>query len=427
MGVMSYTLYNAALAFLKPLGRAWLASHPKYRVLQERFAPSIPPNLVPDCLWAQACSAGEVTLAREFLKAAALRFPNIPQLLTASTVTGRELADRSATETPTTWCPFDFKQGVRFFLAQIQPRGLILLETELWPNLVCETQRMQKPVFIINGRLSDKHQKRYHQARFFIRPMLERMTLACMQNKEYAERLIGLGMAPDKVHVTGNLKFDSALDTVSEERIKSVRAECGFSTGNRILIFGSTRPGDENLAMTCWRELREKNPELKLVIAPRHVQRVDEIMPLINEPFLRRSEIHSGKKPDGERVLLLDTVGELVTFYGLADLAVVGGSFYPGVNGHNPIEPAALGVATVFGPYMRNFSDAARALVVYQGALQVSIPGELPEVLITLFASETTRCQLAQNGCAAVKKNRGATRRTLELIAPYVERGILSC
>ena len=419
---MTYVFYNTILALLNPLSRIYLILHPKHRVLLQRFTPVLPEALPKEGLWVQACSAGEVGLAREFIKVAAIQFPDIPQLLTVSTATGFDLASQNQSNIPVAWCPFDGGTNVRNFVARLHPCMLVLLETELWPNLIRETRSAGTPVCLINGRLSDKHLKHYQRYRKFLQPIVEQLSLACMQNAEYAERLIALGAAPQCVHVTGNIKFDSAVDSMPEAHLSAARMECGFAPTDQILIFGSTRPGDEALALKCWHSLRDVFPSLKIVIAPRHIQRSDEIEVLVNEPLLRRSELKNGRKPNGERILLLDTIGELVVFYGLADLAVVGGSFYPGVNGHNPIEPTALGVATVFGPFMRNFVDAARELTMQKGSIQASDPEVLPGILRGLLENESQRRHLAEAGRAVVMANRGATMRTLDLMKPLLEK-----
>jgi len=189
------------------------------------------------------------------------------------------------------------------------------------------------------------------------------------------------------------------------------------------VIFGSTRPGDETLAASCWRTLRNSFHSLRRVVAPRHPERVEEAISAFDEPILRRSETSQGRSPAGERVIVLDTVGELATFYALATVVVIGGSFFPGVNGHNPVESAALGVPTVFGPYMRNFVDPARELLARGGAVQVDRPEGLLPVLTRLLTDEQERTRIGARGREAVLANQGATGRNLDLLAEVV-RGL---
>ncbi|HOF41299.1 MAG TPA: 3-deoxy-D-manno-octulosonic acid transferase, partial [Candidatus Hydrogenedentes bacterium] len=187
-----------------------------------------------------------------------------------------------------------------------------------------------------------------------------------------------------------------------------------------VLVFGSMRDGDERLASTCWAELSARLPELRMILVPRHLERVSTVCAAFTEPVLLHSALRSGQKPSGERLLVVDVMGELVKFYALATAAVIGGSFYPGVEGHNPLEPAALGIPTVFGPFMRNFIDPARALLESGGAVQTDAV-ELPEILSRLLIDEDWRARLASNGRAAVRTTQGAIARSLDVLEGLME------
>jgi 3-deoxy-D-manno-octulosonic-acid transferase len=319
-------------------------------------------------------------------------------------------------QVPLTWLPFDHPACVRPFQRKLDPRALVLLDTELWPCLISTLRLAGVPVILANGRISDKHFPRYRRFKGFLQPALEDLSAAAMQNDEYAGRIIELGARPERVSVCGSTKFDGVRESVDPGKVVSLRAECGFSPADPVIVFGSTRPGDEALAAACWASLRDVFPDLRLVIAPRHLDRLEEAMDPFREPIKRRSDrgVNSGA-----RVFFLDTVGELVDFYALGTVAVIGGSFSPGVNGHNPLESAALGIPTVFGPYMRNFIDPARELVAHKGAVQTN-PRELAAVLRRLLENPGERAALAQNGREAVRKNRGAIRRMLDLIEPFL-------
>ncbi|MDQ1256717.1 MAG: 3-deoxy-D-manno-octulosonic acid transferase [Candidatus Hydrogenedentes bacterium] len=410
---MTYLVYDIATSCAAPLGALWLAARPRYRPLLARFAPAAP-RFGARPLWVQACSVGEVGTARPFIRAFQERHPEIPVLLTASTVAGYELA---VVDMPNvSWFPFDHRWVVRRFVERVQPRALVLIETEIWPNVLRVTQEKGVPAVLLNGRLSDKHIGRYRRYRRLLRPVFKRIAAAGMQNAEYAERLAMLGTDPARIRVTGNTKFDGVKTEVPEARLRALRAEHGLGPEERVLVFGSTRPGDEALAAECWRSLRRDCPDLFLVVAPRHGNRLDEAMAPFDEPLLRRSEVCRGRQRGGERILVLDTVGELVDFYALAAVAVIGGSFYPGVNGHNPLEPAALGVPTVFGPFMRNFVDPALVLADARGARQVSGPEALLPVLRELLSSPEAAAAMAERGRCAVLANQGAIGRSLDLL-----------
>jgi len=418
---MIHWLYNAALTLAAPAGAVYLAATRRTELLQ-RFHPAMPPGLQPGALWLQACSVGEYNTAKPLLQALERQPDTSPLLLTVSTLTAREMATK-AVSTPLTWFPFDHPLSVAGFLRRARPRALILMETELWPNILRHCARARIPVILVNGRLSDRHLPRYRRLRPIIAPMLRAITAAGMQNDEYAARIAGLGMPPERIHVTGNIKFDGVATQIDPARLASLRRQHGFDSADTILVFGSTRPGDERLAAECWQNLRTQFPNLRLIIAPRHADRLaDAVAPFRGEPYLLRSQVKEGRRWEGERILFVDTLGELLAFYALATVAVVGGSFYPGVNGHNPLEPAGLGIPTVFGPYMRNFIDPARELTIHNGAVQVDSPQALTPALALLLADPGARAQLAQNAAAAIARNQGALDRTVALIRHALEQ-----
>ena len=424
---MQYAVYNAALACAAPLVRGWIALHPELRVLRERFAPPVPGGCA-GAVWVHACSVGEVNTAVPLLSALAERFPESPLLLTTSTRTGRELALRIASGIPVTWLPFDTKPAVRGFVERLQPRALVLVETEIWPNLVRETRRAGVPVVVVNARLSPRQFPTYRRFRRILRPAFSMLSAVGAQNETYGDRFRFLGASPQAVRVTGNVKFDAVRTEIDGRSRLDLRVGCGYGPDTPLLVFGSTRPGDEQLAAQCWSVLRERFPELRLVVAPRHAARLDEAMePFASEPAVLRSALREGRGVSDARVLFVDTMGELAVFYALATVAVIGGSFYPGVDGHNPLEPAALGVATVYGPHMGNFPEASEALLAHGGAVQVSRPEDLCGVLQGLLSDAHACRALGTLGRKAVLENRGATERNADLVVQTVatrSRGI---
>lgn len=418
--MMRMLLYNVLLALIAGPSRWWLRRHPKHHPLVERFNPPIPP-MTDRPLWIHACSLGEVNTARPLVEALRARHPDAPLLITASTVTGHERATALFPNDAVTWLPFDTAHAVRRFLDAARPRALVLIETELWPNILAGCQRRHIPVVLANGRLSDRHLRRYRRMRWWYRPLLQGLAAAGMQSERYAQRIVALGAAPERVCITGNLKFDAVQDHVPGRSRAQLRSQHGFRPEDRILVFGSTRPGDEALASACWATLREEYPDLRLVVAPRHVDRADEIAGFFSEPLQRRTRIRQGATHVGERVLLVDTMGELAGFLAMASVAVVGGSFFPGVNGHNPLEPAALGVPVVFGHYMSNFEDAAATLVARKGARQVACPEDLYLAISELLGNAAEQRQMGTRARRAVLDNQGAVQATIDLIASVVD------
>ncbi len=417
---MQYVVYNTVLTCAAPLARAWLRLNRRHGVLRERFAPDAPDGAT-GAVWVHACSVGEVNTVRALIPALRLRFPGAPVLLTTSTVAGRELALKTAGEALVAWLPFDTRPAVRRFVGQVRPRVLVLVETEVWPNLVRETRRAGAPVVVVNARLSPRQFPRYHRYRWVLRPAFALLSAVGVQNETYAERYTALGAAPGAVRVTGNVKFDAVATEVDSRSRLELRIGCGYGADTPVLVFGSTRPGDEALAARCWHVLRDRFPGLRLVVAPRHSQRIAEAMePFQGEPVARRSEIRAGGGARDARVLFVDTMGELVSFYSLASVVVIGGSFFPGVDGHNPLESAALGVATVYGPYMGNFPEASEALLARGGAVQVTGADALCGTLERLLSDPQACRALGTLGRRAVLENRGATDRNADLVAEAV-------
>ncbi|MCC6699371.1 MAG: 3-deoxy-D-manno-octulosonic acid transferase [Candidatus Hydrogenedentes bacterium] len=413
--MIAQAFYDIATTAVTPLAAGYMLLRGKHRPLLGRFRPQLPqPAGQP--LWLQACSVGETAVAALLLRGLRARWTDLPLFLTVSTVAGRSRAEELASGTPISWFPVDQRVIVRDFLVRLNPRILVLVETEIWPNTIRIAHEQGIPVVLVNARISDKHYPRYLRWRSLFQPAFSRIAAAGAQSDTHAERLISLGVPAGAVTVTGNTKFDGVTTHVDPALQDALKRETGLLRRSPIVVFGSTRPGDEQLAATVWESLKRAWPDAGLVVAPRHIQRTPEIVRHFSEPVQLRSRCKDAPPSTDARVLVLDTLGELVPFYSLADVAVVGGSFYPGVNGHNPLEPAALGVATVFGPYMSNFADPARVLTGCGGATQVSGPDALERALLDLLADAGRRTRLARSAGEAITLNHGATDRTLDLI-----------
>ena len=415
-------LYKALVSMAAPLVALWFAVHSARRPQLARFRPNVP-SLPTRPIWVHACSVGEVNTAKPLLDAIQRQWPDRPIILTVSTPTGKTLAESLELPAEIAWFPFDAPIIVRRFVQRLRPQALVLIETELWPSVLTETARFGAPILLANGRLSDRRTGSYRRIAPLMRPTVRCLTAAAMQNERYARRLEKLGADPARITTTGNLKFDAAVTDLAQDDRQALRRELALPPEAPLIVFGSTRPGDEALAAQCWRPLREEFPELRLVVAPRHLNRLDEARsPFAGDAVRLRSEpAQTGTKANGARVILLDTHGELVRFYAIASLAVIGGSFFPGVEGHNPIEPAALGVPPVFGPYMRNFQDPAEALIAGHGAIQVDAPDALCGALRQLLHDAQTRREIGLNARRTVLQNRGAIQRTVDLLAPLLQ------
>lgn len=415
--ILMHVIYNALWAAATPLGRLYFACSKRNAALRARLAP-VTPVFATAPIWIHACSVGEVAAARTLALALKRDLPEQALLFTTSTSTGHAQAERQlAPLGGLAWCPFDAPGAVRSFLRAAKPRMLVLIETEIWPNLLREAERAGIPVLLVNGRISERHFERYKKVSSLFHPAFARLTLAAMQDARYAERIQALGARADHVCITGNLKFDAVATNVDAHVRARLRAQHGIPGDAPVLVFGSTRPGDEARAASCWASLRGSIPGLHLVIAPRHLDRIEEALAPFGEAVLRRSALAKGGRfPNGERVHCIDTHGELTQFYALASAAVIGGSFSEDVQGHNPLEPAALGIPAVFGPCMKNFDEAARVLLDAQGAVQVSSQGELLAALQLLLSDAAERRHIGTRGRKAVLDHQGASERNVRLI-----------
>lgn len=420
---MRLFLYNVILAIVAGPAGLWLKRHRAYHRLAARFAPTVPPAACGG-IWIQLCSLGEANAARPLVEALESAFPDRPLLVTASTLTGYDRCRVLFGEHRVTWFPFDTSKAVSGFLNGARPQCLVLFETELWPNVLAGCHRAGVPVLLANGRLSETHLHRYQRFRWWFGPLVRSLDAACMQEAVYRDRLIALGVPEDRVSVTGSIKFDAVEMVVTPRERQRVRKQWGFRDGDTVLLFSSTRPGDEALASACWATLREEYPRLKLVIAPRHLDRMGEVLEPFSEPVVRRTQLQAADRPSNARVFVLDTMGELGALHSVADLVVVGGSLYAGVNGHNPLEAAALGVPVVFGPYMSNFAVAARVLVESGGARQVGCPEDLYLSLSTLLADSAKRRQMGTAARRAVLQNQGATEKTVARLRALLDNAL---
>ena len=410
---MGYRLYNRALQITAPLARFYLGFS-KHKALLQRFAPDVP-TFRSAPLWIHACSVGEVQVTRPLIQALREHFPDVPLVLSAATASGKRLAQQIFPDLAVVWCPFDTVSAVRVFLDAATPRALLLVETELWPNLIRETRSRGIPTVIVNGRISEKHFARYLRLPKLFREVLRHVDLCCVQEPVYRDRFIALGMEPTRVVVAGNMKYDAVATTVPSEVQQRLRRMFGLTGREPVLVVGSSRPGDESLLRDAWRLLREEVPGLRLILVPRHVERAAEILALFDEPVSLRSQATEAN-PCSSHVILVDTVGELVPIYSLAAVAVVGGSFFPGVEGHNPLEPAGLGVATVFGPYMKNFAEPAKALCESGGAVQCEAESLLG-TLRGLFSDEALRREMGKRAQTYILERQGSVARHLQQVS----------
>ncbi|HZV07876.1 MAG TPA: 3-deoxy-D-manno-octulosonic acid transferase [Gemmataceae bacterium] len=371
-------------------------------------------------VWFHGVSVGEIHLLRQVIAAFRRRYPGVPCVLSTTTDTGFDEARRCFPDLFVFYYPFDFSWAVRRTLRAIAPRLIVLAEAELWPNFLMAARQQGVPVALINGRMSPRSLKRYQWVKPLSRWLFGQLDLLLMQTEHYARAVRILGVHPDRVAVTGNIKFDGVLTDRRNPRTDFLREQLKVKEGELIWIAGSTQAPEEEIVLRIWQKLRCDHPNLRLFLVPRHKERFEEVAHLLAQAdveFARRSSCADLGRP----VVLVDTMGELGPLWGLADVAFVGGSLDGRRGGQNMIEPAAYGAAVVFGPYVWNFADTAARLIDAHAACQIADAGQLETAVRLLLEDEEERYYLGTAARAFVQRQQGATEKTVALLGPLLD------
>ena len=381
-------------------------------------------------VWIHGASVGEMGVIAPFLAQLKTLMPEKNIVLSTMTATGQKRAGEIFSDKAAGifFLPLDFWFAQKLAVRRINPGALVLTETEIWPNLIRQCQRQNIPVFLVNARLSARSFKYYHALRFLFGPLLNTLQIIACQSREDAERYLALGVREDIVTVTGNLKYDGIKGPVSAQEKLDLRQDFGLGSGDLVFTAGSTREGEETVILEAWQGIQNQKSEgkkqiLKLVIAPRHPGRFSEVEQLLisqNLNYGKRSGQKNGGTSNNFEVLLLDTIGELVNAYAASDIAFVGGSLAP-VGGHNPLEPAALGLPVIFGPHMFNARESAEGLLACGGAVQARDAGELKDVLAGFLSNEEKRFAAGAKARSLVDSKRGVSKLTAELVAGKIK------
>jgi 3-deoxy-D-manno-octulosonic-acid transferase len=379
-------------------------------------------------LWMHAVSVGEVNVSTQLIQAMETRLPNLKIIISTTTTTAMEgMQTKLPSHVSKIYYPIDRRGWVARALGTIRPEAIVLVEAEIWPNFLWRANQMQIPIFLINARLSPNSYRGYKRFGFLFRPLFASFTGVGAQNEEDAAKLRTLGCRPEAIQIVGNLKFDAA--PLEEKRPLDVRAmlqQLGVAADAPMIVGGSTHAGEEAILAEQFSQLRKRFPGLFLVLVPRHMERSREIGKLLEErgiKFSYRSEItaRTQYRPNEIECLIVNTTGELKYFYEPATIVFIGKSL-TAKGGQNPIEPAALGKPTVFGPNMQNFADVVRCFLVKDGAVQVRDSSQLEPALMELLSDASRREQLSRNALEVVRENQGAVYRTLDMIAKHLER-----
>ena len=432
-----HTLYNILFTFFFVLSapyyfmRMWRRGNwlPGFRERFGHFGANLKQALTNrHVVWIHAVSVGEVNLCMQLIRALEPRVPNIKFVVSTTTTTGMgELRSRLPSHISKIYYPIDRLKCVSRAFSVINPKVIVLVEAEIWPNFIWRARSLGIPIFLANARLSDRSYPRYKRFGFLFRPLFASFAGVGAQNETDAERLREVGCRPEAIRIVGNLKFDAAkLDERRLLNVAGLLQQLGVPPDAPVLIGGSTHAGEEVLLAEIARRLRVRFPKLFLVLVPRHFERCREVGRQLQErgvKFVYRNEIISNTqfKPSEVDCLLVNTTGELRFFYRAATVVFVGKSL-TAMGGQNPIEPGALGKAMVLGPNMQNFADITRSFVAQNGAIQVRDPEGLENAIAGLLADENRRTELGRNAQKVVRENLGAIDRTVKMILEEIKK-----
>jgi 3-deoxy-D-manno-octulosonic-acid transferase len=371
-------------------------------------------------LWIHGVSVGEVKTIQPLLKRLEEEFGPLPCAISTTTPAGYQIAHKIFPDKYTFYFPLDISFIVRRVVRRVRPALVILMELEIWPNLLYEANKAGADVIIVNGRISEKSFRGYRRIKSLL-PELNRIVLFSVQNEEYRRRLLDLDVAPEKIVVSGNIKYDG-ISTAEADDSDAVRRELHLEPEARIVVAGSTHHGEDELLLDAYNEVRENHPALRLVLAPRHLERVAEIERACHraglEPLRRTRLVPAAPQIGGGEVLILDTIGELEGVYAAADIVFVGGSLVD-VGGHNMLEPAGKGKAVVYGPHVYNFTDEAALLERHGAAVKVAGSKELVETLHRYLDHPDEALKLGRKALEAVSAAKGAAEANVRLIRDH--------
>jgi 3-deoxy-D-manno-octulosonic-acid transferase len=431
---MIYYLYNLLLTLLLIVTIPYfflrsLTSKRFRRALPQRIGFFQNPSFKKP-IWIHAASVGEVFCSIPLLKKIHSEFPRSNIVLTTMTATGNETARSYLPEKDQVlFAPIDHPFMIRRTINKIQPGILLIAETELWPNLLRSCGKKGIPIILFNGRISLKSFRRYLLFKFFFKECLRYISLFLMQTEEDRTRMVEMGGNPQHARVVGNLKFDQTFPSYTQETLSEMSKALRLQGKEKILIAGSTHSGEEEILVSLYKELKKTEPGLVLILAPRHLERLEEVERILRKEALswvRKTSLPmgAGRSDQGHpEVILLDTVGELMGIYSLGTLVFVGGSLVP-IGGHNPLEPLFFRKPVLFGPYMFHFSEIAGRLIEAEGGIQVSGKEELLSQLKRLLSDEGACKELGEKGYQFLKRHQGATERMLEEIRPFLKNNV---
>lgn len=376
-------------------------------------------------IWVHAVSVGEVMAAKQIVKECKNTFPKIKIMLSTITDSGQKIALSLKEADLVFYLPLDYKFLLNKIFKKKNILAIIIMETEIWPNLVVLGKKNNSKIILANGRFSKKSFNTYLKFKIFFKQVLQNFDLFLMQSKDNAEKIIQLGAAKNKVQVTGNTKYDISLNFSAEE-IQKLKKEIGVQDNQVVILAGSTHKNEEEIILNVFQKLQKQFPNSFLIIAPRHLEREAEIITLLKKNNLSFN-LRQLKEKNSAPIFILNTLGELTKFFALANLIILGGSFVP-VGGHNILEPLSLGKVTIFGPHMENFKAILQDIQKdkIKAAIKVKDKEELCATIKYLLSKKNFTEELNNLGKEAqqlILKNKGASKQTIlklkELIKDY--------
>lgn len=372
-------------------------------------------------IWVHAVSVGETKAVLPVLRLLKKRRPEIRIAFSTVTATGNRTAfnEGKGLIDALFYFPLDLSWAIRRVAKKVRPSAFIVVEKEIWPNAFKTMREMKAPIIVINGTISERSFRRFKKLGFFFRDIFRGVSYFCARTDEDLKKAVGAGVDERNAKALGNIKFDLSPPEMKKEYVDSLRDAIGLRPGAKVLVAGSTHGGEEEIIIEAFAKLKEQFKSLKLVIAPRHPERFSEVESLVKKSgisFSRRS------KGNGSDIILLDTIGELMSVYSLSDIAFVGGSIVPGIGGHNLLEPAYFGKPVLYGPFLTTYLNMAEMLEKEGGGLRVSGKDELVSTVSSLLADELLTRRTGANARKVVESNRGAAEKTVTIIEGFLYR-----
>ncbi|WP_216782723.1 lipid IV(A) 3-deoxy-D-manno-octulosonic acid transferase [Candidatus Profftia tarda] len=366
-------------------------------------------------------SVGEIFAAIPLVKELLCRYPTFPLTITTMTPTGSErIQSLFNQEVQHVYLPYDLPGSINRFLEQFNPRLVLIMETEIWPNLIIELSKRQIPLVIVNARLSALSAKRYSRIYSLISDTVRRITLICAQNEADAERFLSLGVLRSQLSITGNLKFE--ISVTPDLAAKAVRLRHKWGLNCPVWIATSTHKGEEKILIEAHKQLLNRFTDLLLILVPRHPERFDDVIELTRGAGLSYVTRSSGNRPSPKtQVIIGNTMGELMLLYGVADLAFVGGSLVE-QGGHNPLEPSAYAIPVLMGPHTINFREICSKLEQANGLIIIRDTASLVKEVTTLLLDKECRRQHGRYAIEVLNRNKGSLQNILYFLEPILQK-----